>query len=234
MRDKACKTDQVGYALMFFYRLPQKAVLQKQLAAQAQQPYSYDAVGATATSPPTGFVVDHNRVQLGRGKATFMQACDALRCWKMFDIGWVDLLWPNAPFAVDTTVGVLAHLPGFHILNACRIVYLIDEECNEIDSDSDSDNHNHNDNDRKCNSVTRFGFAYGTMPGHIERGEERFCIEWHQSDDRVWYDILAFSQPAHWLVKVGYPVARYYQRRFARASLCRMQRVVTDGKGTQS
>lgn len=196
---------------MFFYRLHKKS-LQNQLAAQSQLPYSYDAVGATATSPPPTYLVDHNRVQLGHGKATFIQACDAIRAWRMFDIGWIELLWPTAPIAAGTTVGVLTHLPGLYILNACRIVYIIDEWCNG----------------EECNNISRFGFAYGTLPGHVERGEERFAIEWHHSDDSVWYDILAFSQPAHWLVKVGYPVTRYYQRRFACSSLYRMQQAVTD------
>jgi uncharacterized protein (UPF0548 family) len=123
----------------------------------------------------------------------------------MFDLDWIDLLWPEAPIVQGTTVGVVAHLPGIHVVNACRIIYVIDEEVDD---------------------VSYFGFAYGTLPGHIERGEERFLIEWHQGDDTVWYDILAFSQPNHWLVQLGHPVARFYQRRFARTSLRRMQAAV--------
>jgi len=81
-------------------------------------------------------------------------------------------------------------------LNICRVIYLIDEPT----------------------PVRKFGFAYGTTPHHIERGEERFTIEWHQADDSVWYDIYAFSQPAYWMVKLGYPMARRMQRRFANDS----------------
>ena len=64
---------------------------------------------------------------------------------------------------------------GFWSLNACRIVYTIDEE----------------------GPVVRFGFAYGTLPDHAEQGEERFSVEWHHEDGTVWYDILAFSRPNH-------------------------------------
>jgi uncharacterized protein (UPF0548 family) len=85
-------------------------------------------------------------------------------------------------------------------LNACRVVYVIDEP-------------------------ERFGFAYGTLPNHIERGEERFLIE-RQSDDSVWYDILAFSQPRHPLVRAGFLYARRLQKRFARDSLGVMKSVV--------
>jgi uncharacterized protein (UPF0548 family) len=74
--------------------------------------------------------------------------------------------------------------------------------------------------------VARFGFAYGTLPHHVERGEERFCVEWRHADDSVWYDILAFSRPHHPLLIPGYPVARIVQRRFARDSKRAMLRAV--------
>ena len=193
---------------MFSLATPALATVQARLKAQAQLPYSYAAVGATATTPPTDYLVDHNRVQLGYGATTFAQGCAAIRGWTMFDLGWIDLLWPDAPITAGTTVGVLAYLPGLQILNACRIVYVIDETKPDL---------------------SRFGFAYGTLPGHVERGEERFLVEWHHGDDSVWYDILAFSQPNHPLVRLGYPVTRFYQKRFARASLRRMAQSVGQG-----
>jgi len=66
----------------------------------------------------------------------------------------------------------------------------------------------------------RRGFAYGTLPGHPEDGEEAWIIE-HRDDDSVWITIRAFSRPANgwwWLVN---PVLRvfqeYYTRRYLRA-----------------
>ena len=70
----------------------------------------------------------------------------------------------------------------------------------------------------------RFGFAYGTLPGHVERGEERFLVEM-AADDSVWYDIQAFSQPKHMLTKIGYPFVRRLQKRFGRESAAAMIRV---------
>ncbi|HVS00766.1 MAG TPA: DUF1990 domain-containing protein [Thermoanaerobaculia bacterium] len=75
--------------------------------------------------------------------------------------------------------------------------------------------------------MRRYGFAYGTLTGHGERGEERFTVEWNREDDSVWYELYAFSRPAHWLVKLGYPVTRWYQKRFARHS----KRVMAAGCG---
>jgi len=72
--------------------------------------------------------------------------------------------------------------------------------------------------------VKRFGFAYGTLPGHVESGEERFLIEWDRADNCVWYDILAFSRPRHILAWLGYPWVRHLQKRFRQesgAAMCR-------------
>ncbi|MCX6049315.1 MAG: DUF1990 domain-containing protein [Chloroflexi bacterium] len=190
---------------MISLRKPAAIEIQQFLERQSRLPYSYANVGGTR---PTfqqrdlpGYVIDHNRVQLGTGPAVFAQAKAAIQCWQMFNLGWVQLYWPHAPITVGTTVGVLANPFGFWSLNACRIVYLIDETVAEVDT-----------------AIERYGFAYGTLPDHVERGEERFMVEWRQADNTVWYDILAFSHPQQWLAKVGYPVVRQYQKQFARDS----------------
>jgi uncharacterized protein (UPF0548 family) len=51
-------------------------------------------------------------------------------------------------------VGVLGRHFGVWSLNACRIAYVIEE----------------------VPSLRRYGFAFGTLPGHVERGEERFTV----------------------------------------------------------
>ena len=56
----------------------------------------------------------------------------------------------------------------------------------------------------------RRGFAYGTLPGHPERGEESFVVE-HREDDSVWLTVRAFSRPAHPALWLGYPVLRIAQ-----------------------
>jgi uncharacterized protein (UPF0548 family) len=66
----------------------------------------------------------------------------------------------------------------------------------------------------------RRGFAYGTLPGHPERGEEAFVVE-RQPDGSVWLVIRAFSRPSSPLMWIGYPVARllqaFYTARYERA-----------------
>jgi uncharacterized protein (UPF0548 family) len=42
----------------------------------------------------------------------------------------------------------------------------------------------------------------------------------------VWYDVVAFSRARHPLARLGYPLARRVQRRFARESAEAMRKAV--------
>jgi uncharacterized protein (UPF0548 family) len=172
-------------------------VIERFLSEQRGKPFSYTEVGATSTRLPAGYTVDHNRVCLGQGNEVFKQACESLRHWQMFKVGWIELFRQDTVIEVDAIVAVLVHHFGFYSLNASRIVYVV-------------------------NGERRLGFAYGTLRDHAEQGEERFLIEC-DADGFVWYDILAFSQPRQWQVRVGRPFARMLQKRFVRDSLAAMQ-----------
>lgn len=189
---------------MLSLRKPSPEVIRQFLTAQAKLDFSYSAVGATATTPPAGYVVDHTRIKLGEGEAIFTAARDALEKWRQFDLGWLAAWSPDTPIKTGEVVAVLARAIGLWWLNACRIVYVIDE----------------------AGPITKFGFAYGTLPDHAGSGEERFLIEWDQANHSVWYDILAFSRPQHFLVRLGYPMVRQTQKRFGRKSGAAMLRAV--------
>lgn len=101
--------------------------IQEFLLAQAKLDFIYSAVGATATVPPAGYVVDHTRIQLGQGEAVFRGARGALERWQQFRLGWVEAGPPGALIQVGQEVAVFARLFGLWWLNARRIVYLVDE-----------------------------------------------------------------------------------------------------------
>jgi uncharacterized protein (UPF0548 family) len=164
---------------------------------QRNLPFTYDEVGATNTTPPSDYNVDHNRIQIGTGEAVYKKGVEALKNWRQFDLGWVTVVPHGVRIETGATVAVKARAFGTWSLNASRVVYTIDED-------------------------RRFGFAYGTLPDHVERGEERFLIEW-QPDESVWYDIFAFSRPQHPLVKLSAPLARSLQKQFARDSLAKIR-----------
>lgn len=182
---------------MFLLRQPSPEAIRRFISSQRELAFSYPEVGATAGKLPQGYIVDRNRIQLGRGNEAYERAIAALRNWKQFDLGWVRMVPPETPIEVGAVVAILTRHFGFWSLNACRVVYLIDED----------------------GPVKKFGFAYGTLSSHVERGEERFTIEWHTTDDTVWYDILAFSRPNQFLVRLGFQLARRLQKRFAKDSL---------------
>ncbi|GAA4696164.1 DUF1990 domain-containing protein [Nocardioides conyzicola] len=64
----------------------------------------------------------------------------------------------------------------------------------------------------------RAGFAYGTLPGHPESGEERFLLT-RLSDGRITFTVTAFSRPATRLARAGGPLTRSIQDRVSRRYL---------------
>jgi len=56
----------------------------------------------------------------------------------------------------------------------------------------------------------RRGFAYGTLAGHPESGEESFVVEL-RDDDTVIFTITAFSRPAGWITRLTHPIGRAVQ-----------------------
>jgi uncharacterized protein (UPF0548 family) len=196
---------------MWYLSKPDRKKIRQFLSAEGTKQFSYPHVGASREQAPAGYTVDHNRIQLGEGADVFERAAHAIRQWKMFDMPWIDLCWPDTPIKVGAAVAVLISHFGFWSLNACRIVYEIEEH----------------------GPCEKYGFAYGTLPEHGERGEERFSVEYHAGDQSVWYDLYAFSRPGP-MARLAYPLARALQKRFARDSKAAMRRAIQLGRDVQS
>lgn len=181
---------------MVTIRRPSESAINSFLQRQTGAGFSYPQIHFTNQDEAVpGFDNDRNRVLLGSGPAVYQAACEAIRAWRMFPGGWAWIEPAGAPIEIGQNLAMVARVFGLHWVNACRIVYTLDGTGPE----------------------RRFGFAYGTLPEHIECGEERFSVEW-LPDDTVWYDLKAFSKPRHWLVRLFKPVARLLQMRFVRAS----------------
>jgi uncharacterized protein (UPF0548 family) len=73
---------------------------------------------------------------------------------------------------------------------------------------------------------SRYGFAYGTLPGHPERGEEAFHVV-RTGDGEVSFEVVAFSRPADRLARLGSPIARLIQTRVTRGYLDGVRSYVT-------
>ena len=186
-------------------RAPSEARVRALLAAVRKQPFTHGVVGCTqqeggAAPAAPGFDRDETRCVLGHGVRAFRAACDALRAWHTFDFAWVRLLWPQAPIRAGTMVAAATRQLGLWSLNPCRIAWVVDEP-------------------------RRFGFAYGTLPGHAESGEELFLVTLDE-DGVVGYTIRAVSRPNHLLVWCVKPYVRRLQARFRRDSGLAIQRAV--------
>src|SRR4051794_35084975 len=111
---------------MFMFAKPAQWEIEAFLAERINDNFSYAEVGATADTPPSGYNVDHNRIQLGSGAACFDRAKSAIRSWKMFSLEWVNLYFHDTPIETGQTVAILVRNFGFYSLNAARIVYTLD------------------------------------------------------------------------------------------------------------
>ena len=171
--------------------------------AVAGLPLSYSCVGAThGDIAPAGYRWTRAKVRIGSGPDDFAAAREAIRNWRMLPTQIAEV-WPAAPrIAVGEVVVVRLRSLGLHALGPCRIVHCIDEQTAD---------------------AGRFGFAYGTLPGHLASGEEQFLVSHNAADDAVWYELTAFSRPAHWLTHLACPLLRAAQRHFVRRSLDVMQ-----------
>jgi len=149
----------------------------------SHMPLTYPEVGATAGPPPPGYRHLGFVSQVGAGHQRFEEAADAVMHWGMQRGAGLRVEASSAAVEVGAVVLVkMAFLKA-----PCRVVYVIDEP------------------DIR-------GFAYGTLPGHPESGEERFVVRRDPTTSAVFAEVSAFSRPATWWSKAGGPVVSVAQR----------------------
>lgn len=144
---------------------------------------TYREVGATAGPPPQGYRHLHASAVIGYGRTRFEEAAVEVMRWGMLR---------GAGLHVDATTEVAAVgsevIVGLGPLRApCRVVYVVSEP------------------DRR-------GFAYGTLPGHAETGEELFAVRYDPTEDSVHAEVSAFSRHATWWSRLAAPITSLAQR----------------------
>ena len=153
-------------------------------AATAQAP-TYPEVGATAGDLPPGCAHLRRRVVVGSGERVFERVAEGVRHWRVQQRAGL-LVHASAPTTELGSTAVLAvRLGPVWRLAACRVVRVLDEP-------------------------HRRGFAYGTLPGHPERGEEAFVVE-REASGAVVFSLTVFSALASWDARALPPAARGLQ-----------------------
>jgi uncharacterized protein (UPF0548 family) len=148
---------------------------------------TYPEVGATQSLLPPGY--DHLRksATIGRGAAEFAAAAALLMTWDMHRRSGLTVESSSPRVAVGDVVRLGLRVGPVMVLAPGRVVSVVDEP-------------------------RRQGFAYGTLPGHPERGEESFVLSL-LDDETIDFTLVAFSRPAVWWSRAGAPVSRWVQRR---------------------
>jgi uncharacterized protein (UPF0548 family) len=167
---------------------------------------SYAEVGATATGGvPRGFRPLRHRQLLcpagaGDPAAVLHAAGEAIATWRLHRASGVEVRSSARRAAPGVVVTCGLGAGAVRIQAPCEVIWTVDDE-------------------------RRAGFAYGTLQGHPECGEEAFIAEIDQ-DGNVWFSITAFSRPGCWYTRLAGPVVpvlqRLYSRRLGRtlARLC--------------
>ena len=160
------------------------------LAAARSASLTYPEVGGTTVSGeelPAGYRHLRRSWVIGEGPHTFDRVSTALLGWQMHR-GAGLRVWASSSVAEPDVVVVLGiGVAPLRMFAPCRAVYAVREE-------------------------RLRGFAYGTLPGHPETGEEAFAVE-HRSDDAVVLHVTAFSRPGTWYARSAGPLNRLLQDR---------------------
>jgi uncharacterized protein (UPF0548 family) len=138
--------------------------------------FTYDDVGATRERGfcPPGFHPMNVRTRIGEGEDVFRRAAEAVMTWEMHRAMGVGMETAADRAAPDVDVTVT--LAGV-IKAPCRVVWTVEEH-------------------------RRTGWAYGTLAGHPECGEESFVVD-RTGDGTVWLTVHAFSRAAKWYARAG-------------------------------
>ncbi len=183
--------------MKIYLNYPKPGQLSSILDRSSADTFTYAELKGTQKDSIEGYDNDLNRMLLGEGKEVWTKAKEALLNWQQFPPSWTRVFPDKLPLLAKNQLVVIFKLFGLWWVNPTRIVYTLDEE-------------------------NRFGFAYGTIEGHIEQGEELFWIE-REPDGKIYYSIKAFSKPRFWGARLLYPMARSYQRKFVKESMARMK-----------
>ncbi|MFQ1000377.1 DUF1990 family protein [Modestobacter sp. SSW1-42] len=149
-------------------------------------PFTYPEVGGTRSGAlPAGYHLVERSHVVGSGREAFDRAAAAVFRWDAQRGAGLRIRADGPASTVGTVVLMTAGLQRLGLDVPCRVVWVVDEP------------------DRR-------GFAYGTLPGHPESGEESFVVRL-LPDGGVVYELRAFSGLGTRLSRLGGPVSRRVQ-----------------------
>src|SRR5687768_11552351 len=111
---------------MMTLKKPTAALIEARRTRHAAEPYAYEGQGLSRDRRAApGYVVDHNRTEIGRGQEAFRRAVAAVRALVMFPKAWIEVFPKTPRIETGEIIAVLARGLGIWSLNFSRIVYVI-------------------------------------------------------------------------------------------------------------
>lgn len=167
---------------------PSGTDLDRILAGACREEVTYPEIGATRGGElPVGYRADRYERRLGVGKGSFEKAVAAMLQWETHTGAGVRVHPKDARIAEGETVLFVFDVLGVSVIAPCRVVY-VDE------------------------TVDSFTAAYGSLPGHPERGEVAMTAR-RDADGVVTGRIVSFSRTIDPLARAALPVTRLVQKR---------------------
>jgi uncharacterized protein (UPF0548 family) len=164
---------------------------------------TYSEVGATAGVLPPGYRHVRREAEFRCSRDGFLCAAEALFRWDVHRMAGLSVA-SSGPANQAGTVAVLGFaIWGLTIQAPCRVVYKVEEH------------------DRRS-------FAYGTLPGHPEVGEQAFALAFDPRGSVV-CSVVAFSRPATILARIGGPVTAWTQDRLVGRYVTSLGQIATRG-----
>jgi uncharacterized protein (UPF0548 family) len=147
---------------------------------------TYAEVGATRDSDlPDGYRRIRARALVGRGPHVFAAAVRGLRSFDMQRGAGLRVRTDAPGVEVGAEVAMGMGVGPVRLWAPCRVVWVIDEP-------------------------RRYGYGYGTLPGHPESGEEAFLVSLDEQEF-VRLEIRAFSRPVRWFARWSGPAETLVQ-----------------------
>lgn len=180
--------------------------LESLLRAAAAGAVTYPHTGSSLRSDPRpGGQPRRSVAHIGSGRAPFQAACDGLRHWAPHAAFGARVHPPDAPIEAGTTVLVVLPFGPFEVVAPNRIVEVVDVP-------------------------QAFGFAYGTLAGHPECGEESFVVR-IDDEGSVTAAVTIDATAGTWLTRMAGPLGRAVQDLAVRRYLAGIASAARAGSG---
>lgn len=188
--------------MLWHLRRPSDEHLRDLLVSARSDELRYEPVGRSLGGATPHGLTRHRWTGMLPGPDPFDRAVAVLGSWGVQRGSGLAVV-ADGDVAVGVNVALAAPLPVGFVTATCRVVAVVDEP-------------------------DRYGFAYGTLGHHPERGEESFVVR-RGAGGTVTFEIVAVSRPHQWIARAVPFLADRLQAAATHRYLDALRDAVADG-----